>query len=392
MEQDKKFLILIVDDNFENLQVLGSSLQTVGYTLTLAPSGTIALDFLKKKKPDLILLDIMMPEIDGYEVCKIIKSNDETKDIPIIFLTAKTDVDNIVKGFEYGAVDYITKPFNKKELLIRVSTHLELKNTKDKLIQKMNELKFTKEQLVQKVVELDLANQTKDKFFSIIAHDLSNLFGSFINLMEMWKFYKNGYPEDKFVKTLNSIQSSARTGYELLVNLLDWSRTQTGKIDFKLEKLNLKHIIEENFVLLESNANKKNINLVMDISEGVMINADRNMINTVIRNLISNAIKFTLNGGKIEIISEVKKNFVEIIVKDNGIGMEEEDIKKLFRIDTKHRTLGTNDEKGTGLGLNLCKEFINKHGGKIWVNSIPNIGSQFFISLPHSLNGENQHV
>lgn len=370
MENKKKFVILIVDDNIQNLQLAGDTLKEVGYTTALANNANLALDFLKRKEADLILLDILMPEINGFELCKRLKSQDSTKHIPIIFLTAKTEIDDMVKGFEYGAVDYVTKPFNTKELVTRVSTHLELKLTKD--------------QLVQKVEELNIANQTKDKFFSIIAHDLSNLFGSFINLMAMWDYYKTGgTPENVFVNTLNSIQSSAKTGYDLLVNLLNWSRAQTGRLDIKPIKLNLKQLVENNLKLLESNANEKNMNISLNIPDDIMIYVDKNMFNTIIRNLLSNAIKFTPNGGKIEINSQAREEYTEIVIIDTGVGIEKENIPKLFRIDQKLKTKGTNKERGTGLGLVLCKEFIDKNNGEIWVESVPNEGSRFFLRFPN---------
>ncbi|MCB1189613.1 MAG: hybrid sensor histidine kinase/response regulator [Leptospiraceae bacterium] len=367
MDDTKKSIILIVDDNFENLQVLGNTLKERGYIPAFAQSGEIALNYLKKKKPDLILLDVMMPEMDGYEVCKILKKNEETKDIPVIFLTAITEIDAVVKGFEYGGVDYVTKPFNVKELMTRISTHLELKNTKEKLL--------------QKVSELELANKTKDRFFSIIGHDLSNLFGSFINLMDIWEVYKEESVES-IERSLLSIQNSAERGYSLLVNLLDWSRSQTGKLDFKPEILNLKKIVDENLELLGNNANNKNITLSSFIGESICIFADKNMLNTIIRNLMSNAIKFTPVGGKVEVNSGINKDYVEITISDNGIGIHPEDISKLFKIDVDHKTLGTKNEQGTGIGLILCKEFIEKHNGKIWVESILNKGSNFYVSLP----------
>ncbi|MCP5495877.1 MAG: response regulator [Leptospiraceae bacterium] len=367
-QDNKSPLILLVDDNMENLQVLENLLGIQGYRTALARSGKFAMDFLRKNKPDLILLDIMMPEIDGYEVCKEFKNDEEAKDIPIIFLTAKTGIDSIVKGFECGAVDYVTKPFNSRELFTRVSTHLELK--------------LTQEKLLQKVEELDTANATKDKFFSIIGHDLSNLFGSFLNIMEMWRYYKNGVPEDQFVKVLNSVQNSAEMGYTLLLNLLEWSRLQTGRMPFKQERIHLKQMVEETFRLLESNAMKKNIEMSLNIPEDITIFADINMLDTTIRNLVSNAIKFTPNGGEISVSSERKDSFIEIAVKDSGVGIEPENLQKIFQIDTKHKTFGTNKERGTGLGLILCKEFVEKHKGEINVNSTPNEGSQFFIRLP----------
>jgi len=368
MNNKDKPLVLIVDDNPQNLQILGNTLKEQGCSPALAQSGINALNFLNRKKPSLILLDIMMPEMDGFEVCQQIKANPELQDIPVIFLSAKTEKEDVIKGLEIGAVDYVTKPFNTKELLSRVSTHLELR--------------AAKESLKQKIAELNQINAEKDKFFSIIAHDLTNPFNTLLCLAELLEDKDMELQANKRDEYITLIHQSSRRGYNLLKNLLEWSRSQTGRMQFNPQAFPLKTLIEHNIDLLSSTAWNKSIDITTDVTETLVVTADKNMLDTVIRNLLSNAVKFTPAAGKINIAAQVLENEIKITIADNGIGIKAEDIDKLFRIDINHTTIGTRAEKGTGLGLILCKEFVEKNGGRIWVESEVDQGSQFFIVLP----------
>ncbi len=364
MSQDKKSLVLIVDDMPENCKLLGNLLKEHGYNPAVAQNGQRALDFVKNKKPDLILLDVMMPELDGFEVCKRLKQDVSTKDIPIIFLTAKVEKNDVIQGLELGAVDYVEKPFNEMELITRVNTHLALKITRDKLH--------------ETVEALEEANATKDKFFSIISHDLGNIFSGLIGLSDLLSNPKQG--EKEFL--MNMLQQSTQRGYNLLKNLLEWSQLQTGKIKPRASVLYFHEYIDSNIMLLANQAENKNITLVSSVDNTLAVFADANMINTVIRNLLSNAIKFTPENGRVEISGKREAEFIEISVSDTGVGIREQDIGKLFQVDVSHSTTGTADEQGTGLGLILCKDFVESNGGTIWVESELGKGSKFYFSLP----------
>ncbi|RKZ50646.1 MAG: hybrid sensor histidine kinase/response regulator [Candidatus Parabeggiatoa sp. nov. 3] len=357
-----KKLILVVDDNAMNLKMLGSILKANGLSPAIAQSGANALKSIKRKLPDLILLDVMMPDMDGFEVCKRLKQDVDTQDIPVIFLTAKTEQEDIIQGLEVGAVDYVTKPFNPKELMTRVNTHLELKAAKEGLKQ---------------------ALATKDKFFSIISHDLINLFNALLGLsflltdpnMKLGAAEKEDY--------IQSILKSSRQGYDLLKNLLEWSRSQTGTLKVTPAILNLSQIVDLNIAFLNEHAKNKHINIFSSIEETSLVFADENMLDTVLRNLLANAIKFTPENGQVEISAkQAQENLVEISISDTGVGIKPENIHKLFRSDVSYTTFGTHKEKGTGLGLILCKEFVEKNGGTIGVKSQEGKGSRFYIRLP----------
>jgi len=246
----------------------------------------------------------------------------------------------------------------------------------------ITEKKLAQIKLEQYLEELKEANATKDKFFSIIAHDLKNPFGALKNLTEILKDMYNEFSEEEKTEIISEMYKSAHKVYELLENLLTWSRSQRGKIEFQPEETNLKLIIYNSFELLKEAANKKNIKLTDATPDEFIINCDVNMITTVVRNLVSNAIKFTPEGGEIKIFTEENDQEVIVSVQDSGIGIAKEDIAKLFRIDVHHTTIGTSDEKGTGLGLILCKEFIDNHNGRIWVESEPGRGATFKFALP----------
>ncbi len=362
--------ILIVDDVTKNIQVVANILKPHGYHINFAQDGKSALESVNLKYFDLILLDVMMPGMDGFQVCQLIKKNKKTAGIPIIFLTAKTDSDSIAKAFKVGGVDYVTKPFNPSELIARVKTHIELQKSYVTISEQNAKLK-----------EL---NAAKDKFFSLIAHDLRNPFNGLIVLTDILRTRYDHIQKNEIEQMINLIHNASKDGYELLENLLTWSRSQRNKITFSPTLVDIQALVKGNIQLLSNIAGIKNIEIENTIEKSIQMKADSNMMDTILRNLITNAIKFTHTGGKIFIRAEVKNKWVQISVEDTGIGLKPKEVEKLFKIDSKKTTLGTAEEKGTGLGLILCKEFVEKHNGKIWAESILGKGSTFFVKLPLS--------
>ena len=230
--------------------------------------------------------------------------------------------------------------------------------------------------------ELQEANSTKDKFFSIVAHDLRSPFNSLIVLTGLLIEEYDQLTEEERKEFLGQIKDSAENTFSLLQNLLDWSRSQTGKKELDKEALDLESIVSKIIRLLKTNAENKKIDISCNIPKSITAYGDKNMISTVLLNLISNAIKFTSENGKVTVSMVNEKNSVEVMISDTGVGIPETHIDKLFLINHKIQTKGTANEKGTGLGLILCKEFVEKNGGKIWVNSEVGNGSQFHFTLP----------
>lgn len=260
----------------------------------------------------------------------------------------------------------------------------EHKKMRDKALDEVERRKVIEAELRQSEQQLRELNSTKDKFFSIIAHDLKNPIGAFKNVLELLYESYDDFSREELIEFIEPLKDSAKQLFNLLENLLLWSRAQTGRIEKKPETFNLNYLINQNINLLKLQAENKNIALTYEGNDQIEVFADMNMITTVIRNLINNAIKFTPNGGKITITTIQQNDFAIVCIADTGIGMSMEVQEKLFRIDVHHTSLGTNEEKGTGLGLIICKEFVEANGGKIWVESKESKGSQFYFSIPLS--------
>jgi signal transduction histidine kinase len=355
--------ILIVDDVAQNIEIAKTILEMDGYTVDTAQEGDRALEKVRTGGVDLILLDIMMPEFDGFQVAEELQKDEGTADIPIIFLTARNDTESITRGFRIGAVDYITKPFKGDELKMRVRTHLKLRHTQR---------------------ELQEANAAKDKFFSIIAHDLRSPFTA---LVGMSQFLANGIDNldaQTAKEFLEGMHRSSKNAFNLLENLLEWSRVQTGRLPMKPETLNVRELVDEILNLFQVNISNKQLQIDNRLDEYVPVYADRNAVQAIFRNLLSNAIKFTPREGTVELDSHPLDGRRAFIVKDNGVGMDEDTRQDLFRIDVRHSSTGTNKERGTGLGLILCREFVERNGGEINVESEPDRGTLFTFTLPRS--------
>ena len=378
-EHNTQPLILIVDDIPKNLQVLGSILNLESYQIAFASSGMQALTVLETTKPDLVLLDIMMPEMDGFEVCTYIKSNPDLKDIPVIFITGKAEQEDIVTGLKLGAVDYITKPFNTPELLTRVKTHIELKRSKDDIRKYAVELEQARD-------ELTLLNASKDKFFSIVAHDLRSPFSGFLGLTQLLLEDYNRLKADDMLQIASSMNKAAIKLYSFLENLLQWSKSQMGHISLNTTKLELNDIFNRIQFILSDTIADKNITITNNIPKDLFVSADNNTLDTAIRNLVTNAIKFTPQQGTIDFnLLDVTPDMVLLEISDSGVGIPPDSLSKLFRIDSKVITIGTANERGSGLGLLLVKEFIEKNNGTIALESKINFGTKAKISLPRYL-------
>lgn len=252
----------------------------------------------------------------------------------------------------------------------------------------ISERKKSEQIIIDSQKKLNQANTAKDKFFSIIAHDLRNPFNVLLNSSKILAETFDDLAIDEVKSTINDIKNSAQSTFALLENLLEWSRTQRNKIAFICEEIDLYEMAFNSLYIYGQSAKKKSINLINMVEPDSIVYADRHMLNTIFRNLVSNAIKFTPEWGNITISAEKSDDAFQVSVIDSGIGISPIDVEKLFKIDVSHTTIGTNSEKGTGLGLVICKEFIEKHNitkssGKIWVESTFGSGTAFHFTLPN---------
>ena len=363
--------ILIVDDNKQNLQVLGNVLHENEYKVVMAKDGPGALRLAIKTMPDLIFLDIMMPDMDGYEVCEQLKADPQTKDIPVIFLTAKTDTDDIVKGFSVGGIDYITKPFKREELLIRLKNHLELVKSKKKI--------------EQQAKELEASNAMKDKIFSVIAHDLRDALGSFREFSNLITDPRIDLSQEDMGEFFQYIKEKSHATFDVLENLLWWSRCQRKVLYPKIKRFDLFTLTNEVIQQLNGTAKDKGVDIVNNVPIATQVIADTDHIQAVIKNLVYNGLKYTNQGGKVEIEVAGENGNTEVTVTDDGIGIPLLHIDDIFDEHTHYSTFGTNNEKGSGLGLILCKELVSLNNGEISVESFEGVGSKFKFTIPNTL-------
>lgn len=360
---NKPILILIVDDVEANLQLLGNILQEQNYDLSFALRGQDALAILETDLPHLILLDVMMPEMDGFEVCKEIKANPRTKDIPIIFLTAKTEIDDIIKGFELGAVDYITKPFNSAELLARVNTHIQLKQTQEEL------------------KELNIA---MSKFFSIITNDIKDNLVGVKGISNFLVQDIEAKDTENIINFAKMLQSDSTKLYTFLENIVEWATIQTEKIDNIPINCNLKSIIDNGILSFSESLELKGIIARNNLVQNIDLFIDTNILTRIINKILSNAVKYSKSNNEIIISSkEIENGWIEICVQDFGVGMDPQVVNKIFRIDTPYiKTTGTGNEGGTGLGLMICKALVDSIGGEIAIESTKHQGTVVTLCIP----------
>lgn len=368
--------VLIVEDSVTVNSYLSEILKVNGFITYCAHSGKEALHFIRNGQiPDLALLDIVLPDISGFNLFSEIANVNPGSQIPIIFLTGITDQEIIRKGLEYGAIDFISKPFNEVDLILKIKNHFRYINLFKKLQEKEKELTKYAQQLKE-------SNSAKDRLFSIIGHDLRNPFGTLIGLSDLLIKRIEKMDMEKIQVLASRINSSAQQSFILLENLLDWSRIQTGALKPIKETINCKDIIHLIVNEIHEMAHLKEIEIRNHAITNVYSFVDLQMIKTVIRNLLSNAIKFTQVSGKIDIYLQSLQNKCYIVIKDNGLGMDKEQIENLFNPDSHLLKRGTTNETGTGLGLILCKEFIEMNAGTIKVASLPNKGTSMTIELP----------
>jgi PAS domain S-box-containing protein len=514
--------ILLVEDNDLQLKLITEFLRETEFKVIPAKNAFEAWQAANQEMPDLILLDIMMPGMSGIELCKKFKASKKLSEIPVIFLTALGNKNDIIVGLKSGAADYIAKPFDQQELLARINVHLELKKSKDTILEQNNKLKlelerrriaeenfriffqavsaspamvvitdkngiieyvnpaFTDitgykidevqgkkpniiksgyhsegfyknlwetilsgaewqgefcnkkrngdlywefasiaplkndEQEFSHIVavkvdvteskksmerikkyneELKELNATKDKFFSIIAHDLKNPLSVLMTSTEIMANPEYELSSAEFIDFSQEIHKSSKRLYSLLENLLTWARSQTGRIEYTPDYSVILDVAQSAAGLLGHNASAKNISLNLNIPNNTVAYCDYNMASAVFRNLISNAIKFTPNNGSVNVnfdkmLTSPKNGlkYLQFSISDTGVGISDAFKANMFKIDKTQSTLGTAKEKGTGLGLIICKEFIDKHTGDLWVESVEGKGTTFRFTLPLSEN------
>lgn len=363
MTVEEQAIIVIVDDNPTNLRVLGDYLRSCGYKVLVATSGDRALAQLERIKPDLVLMDVMMPGIDGFETCRRMKENESTREIPVIFMTALTDTAHKIQGFRAGAVDYVTKPFQQEEVSQRIQTHLTLRRQRR---------------------EVEELNATKDKIFSVIGHDLRGPFTAILGFAEVFTDSERNLSREQVAHFGKLIYQSAVNAHNLLENLLTWADLQRGGMVRKPTAVDLALVLDEAVEVLSLSARAKGVAILSAVSSPVWVQADPNMLSTIIRNLVSNALKFTPEHGMVAISVVESDSAIEVQVQDTGIGIAPDQLESILREANRHSSLGVRGEIGTGLGLLLCRDFVQWNGGRLWAESSEGEGSIFHFTVPRA--------
>ena len=362
------YKILIVDDVMSNVLLLKILLTNEKFQVCTANCGNACIEQARKEHPDLILLDVMMPDINGFDTAVIMKKDDELKDIPIIFLTALNTPQDLVKGFQVGASDFLTKPFNKEELVMRVMQQISLVAAK-RIIEKQNK-------------ELKATLNNRDKMYSVIAHDLRSPMASIrmvLNLVVQSTSADTVGPE--LYTLLDQANRESEEVHDLLDNLLKWTKSQTGRLNVVLQDLDLNDIIPGVVEIFEMIAQTKHIILDLQKTEAPLkVHADNDMLKTVLRNFMSNAIKFSPENSTIQILMANEGDFARVSVKDQGVGIAADRLDTIFH--KGETTYGTGGEEGSGLGLQLCQDFARKNGGDCYVESVEGQGSTFSFTVP----------
>jgi len=374
--------ILIVDDNEYNLEVLEAHISTDGYEALMAEDGYEALQLVELEKPDLILLDIMMPGMDGYEVCKRLKKDRSTEAIPVIMVTVlEDDAENRIKSIESGADDFIQKPVNRVELLARVRSLLRIKSLRDELERKNQELGIKNRDLIK-------ANQLREDLTNLIVHDMKNPLAQIQGTLQLLQRYNNGTVE-KNGRYLSWIAHSTDRLFSMVSDLLDISKFEEGEFSLKSEPISINRIIRENLKRISASPYNHTHTISATLDERLPpVVGDKSILDRVVDNLLSNAGKYTPDDGNIWVESNRDSGMVKIMVADNGSGIPEEYHEKIFEKFFQAQAKREHQRVSHGLGLTFCKLAVEAHGGRIWVESQEGKGSKFNFTIPVEMKNE----
>jgi len=359
--------ILIVDDQKVNLELMEAFLSPEGYLLEFATDGIEALEKVDFFKPDLVLLDVMMPKMDGFSVCRRIKENKETRGIPIVFVTALSETKERIKGLEAGCDDFLSKPVNALELIVRCKNLIKLKKYKD--------------ELVAKNLELEKLQKLKEELMGMVVHDLKNPLTGILGNIQLGLMQKDALNE-KLQKYLLQAESDSYSLLNMIISILDISKMESGNVKLNKEKISISKLFKMIESTYSSKAEKEGKKLKIEDFVKIELEADKSFLERIIQNLVSNALKHVEKEiGEVSLSAFRKEDGVYFTVSDNGEGIPAEYHDKIFekfaQVETKKAGLAER-----GLGLTFCKMAVEAHGGKIWVESEVGKGSKFIFIIP----------
>jgi len=381
--------VLVVDDVAHNIEILGIMLREQGMKVIGALSAEQAFRVIETRLPDLILLDVQMPEMDGFTACKLLKENPTTKHIPVIFLTACTETADILKGFSLGAVDFVSKPFQAAELFARLRSHIELKHLRDAVLQhnkaleqEIAERKRTEERLRQ-------LDEEKNEFLGIVAHDLRNPLSGIILAADMIETMNGVMASEQVAKKAANIRTAGLYMREIITNLLDINAIEAGQMPLSPVLFDIVPRLTESLQTFHDRAADKSITIVneLPVSE-LAVYADPVKTTEIVENLLSNAVKYSPPNTNIYLRAEYgtmphsSVHAVVVSVRDEGPGLTDEDKTKIFGKFARLSAQPTGGEQSTGLGLSIVKRLVEAMHGQVWCDSVYGQGAEFSIALP----------
>jgi signal transduction histidine kinase len=386
---DRSGIILVVDDKQANLQLLESILQEQGYTVRGAISGRMALNAVRHQLPDLVLLDINMPEMNGFEVCRRLKADPALAEIPVIFVSAAVETADKLRAFEEGGVDYVTKPFQPLEVLARVDTHLALARARAALerqnvalAQALEDRERSQAQLREAKERAEAADRLKSAFLATMSHELRTPLNSIIGFTGILLQGMSGPLNAEQEKQLGMVGASARHLLSLISDILDISKIEAGQLAVAREPYDLRESIGKVVRSIRPLAEKKGLDLSVELSGAVgTMTGDARRVEQILLNLLSNAVKFTERGG-IRVRCGIEPEGCVTRVTDSGIGIRDEELGELFKPFHQVDSGLSRKYEGTGLGLSICRKLVELMGGRIGVESRPGAGSTFTFILP----------
>ncbi|HVU32312.1 MAG TPA: hybrid sensor histidine kinase/response regulator [Opitutaceae bacterium] len=365
--------ILVVDDDRLNIRILAGILQREGYVVAEADSGERALECYAGLNPNLVLLDVMLPGIDGFETCRRLKQTYGDKSAPVIFITAKNDSDDVVAGLGAGGVDYLPKPFNPKEVVARIRSHLQ------------NQLLVAEQQRL--VEQLSRANAAKNRFLGMAAHDLRNPLASIRGLAEFLRDGTVGPLNSEQLELVATIHDASQSMLVVVNDLLDVATIEAGELKLSLGSVDLPDLVGKSVALINIEAAKKNTHVVMEAKAPASpLAIDAAKMRQVIDNLLSNAVKYSPPGSRVTVIltRDAERHEIGLSVRDQGPGIPAGERDRLFKDFGRLSVQPTGGEKSTGLGLAICRKIVEAHGGKISAENLQDRGCEFRVTLPES--------
>lgn len=358
--------ILIVDDTMANLELLQDLLEREGYATQTALNGRVALKLIAQQKPDLILLDVMMPDLSGFEVCQLLQKNPDTQALPIVFISALSDTESIVKGFELGGADYITKPFRSAEVLARVRNQVSLIDQRESLAKSFQDL-----------------NKMRTQFIHNATHDLKNP----LHIIQSYsQILADALVKDaELSQYVQRILASSERMWALVRDMLDLGKLESGE-SLNLVEAPVNQFLQRCQYEFEMTAQQRGIELkVTPLEEDLILLLDISAMMRIFENLVSNAIKYTPSGGRVELRASRSASRLYIFVSDSGVGISSQDLPHIFEPFYRVNTRQIQEVEGTGLGLTIVKHLVAQHQGDIRVESNEGQGTLFTISLPIQL-------